>query len=48
MTEAEQERAAIVAWLRNEADCWDIDVEVAIVRLSDMIERGEHLHTSAE
>lgn len=43
MTEAETERAAVVAWLRNDADCFHPDVEIQILRVAAMIERGEHL-----
>ena len=36
-----QERAGIVAYVRNRADCYHSDVEPLILRLADKIERHE-------
>lgn len=48
MTPEQSERAAIVAWLRNGADCYMPEVEWAICKLADAIERGDHLSTKGE
>ncbi len=43
MTEAEQERARVVAWLRNFAEFLIRDQERALVSAADAIERRDHL-----
>ena len=43
MTEAERERAAIVAWLREWADKIGIQKGVVISYVAHRIERGDHL-----
>lgn len=51
MTEAEQERARVVAWLRREADedfVVDITSGFALQEAADAIERGDHITTGKE
>jgi hypothetical protein len=52
MTEAEKERAAIVAWLRERRkQAWDRGLHMGSCYYRDTasaIERGDHLHTPTE
>ena len=43
MTEAEKERAAVVAWLRNPTGKGSEDWADAADEFADAIERGDHL-----
>ena len=52
MTEAEKERAAVVAWLRDESREWSAQneglVAAAFSGLARAIERGDHLSTNTD
>lgn len=43
---AEQERAAVVAWLRSEAPLYDADGSLALQIAANAIERGDHIEHS--